>query len=216
MHSLKSMRMPLQRLREMYDPENVGGMFLPNMLGKKFTELLRNEVTETYSDGLFVEQPSQEGVVRQNMSTLYVGASDAPEGVRRVTLEDLPFVSALADRYTTLYNVVARATTHFEQILKINSVGIHRYPSDGGGIAFHRDYVRDKNLIAIFSVSGPSRITFAFTREWRGSVSYTTQSGDLVLMRSNVEDPELKQELRPFHRLETLGEERFSVIFRNR
>lgn len=203
---------PMSDIRRMYNSScHVGGVYLQQAVDKDALQSLRLEIVGLYRIGLFAKSPSQEGVVRQTMSTLYVGDMPTDKGI---TIEAMPVVAKFADKALNFYNIAAEIA-NFQQVDSFNSIGLHRYPGRGGGIDFHRDYDSDRGMVIIVSVEGNAKTSIARTRAGDSCTTYITSPGDVILLRANRSAGETP-DLRPFHSVETMGSERFSLIFRTK
>ena len=105
-----------------------------------------------------------------------------------------------------------KESADFKKYPQINSIGIHHYRNQEEGISPHQDYARDVNLISILSISGKASFLICKGRTKEKAESLELLPGSLVLMRA----PRNKKEnsLRPFHCIEKVSEERYSIILR--
>jgi 2-amino-4-hydroxy-6-hydroxymethyldihydropteridine diphosphokinase len=198
----------------LYDVHNSSGALrIQNAIPKKWLEYLGSICTYLDRNGFLKKSKEYEGGVRQESYTRYVGT--APGETEEINSDELSAIKSLAKEYTQQYYNKIAAVKSFEPVQgHVSSIGIHKYPANNGGIDFHLDYAKDRNIVGVFSVLGKGKFTVARTREGTWSSSWITNPGDLILMRHNRNAEELH--LRPFHKIETLGEDRYSIIFRQR
>lgn len=207
-------RLNLRENQKIFDPRHIGGIHIPRALDLDFLRCLDSEVLDSDRRNLLRKAPEKEGRVAQNVFNLYVGSADK-ERHPDISLEDLILVNRLADVYTrSVYNLMAPLGS-FDWVRMINSVGIHKYPAENGGISYHRNYKSDTGLVGVFSVHGKAKFSLAYSREGDGEESYIVEPGDLILMRATMHLFQQEHCQGPFHKVETIGEDRYSITFSN-
>ncbi|MGD0729038.1 MAG: hypothetical protein ABR981_03100 [Candidatus Micrarchaeaceae archaeon] len=199
-----------ERYAELFDPEKIGAIHIPNFLNNRFLRALKEEALGLDTMGALKKASPVEGRATQNFSKVYFSGSNSNGS--EITLNHLQNIRELAKLYTiVIYNRIGKEFG-FEKVDMVNSIGLHKYPKNGH-ISYHRDPKRDLNLIGIFSLKGTAKIYFALSRDGAGEISYTAEPGDLTLMRGSYKD--LKN---PFHKVEMNTEEpmesRYSIILR--
>lgn len=190
--------------RELYTPEKHGGIVIIHALHWHGRNALLEEISRATT--AFRKAPTYEGPVMQDMFTFYCGEADYPR-----TQGEFSVIKRLRSEYL-----------HWEQKLgesanftsEINSIGIHHYPANSGGISPHQDYASDKNLISIFVLKGNDPLYLCRDRNKTDTLPLNASPGDLILLRAPRNNAE--NSLRPFHYLEKLIEERITLIFRQR
>ena len=221
-------RIDVRKCSVIFDPEHIGGIRIRQALHPEFLNHLRSEILELDEKKLLVKAPEKFKRATQNFYGLYVGSAD---GNRDITLEDLPITRRLSEIYTyEIYNLMGplgpyrlthansngnSATKKSEHDVLVNSVGIHKYPAIGGEITYHKDPNECVGLVGIFSVQGRIKFSLAASRDGHGEIPYILEPGDLFLMRATMHLLNNTYHMGPFHKVESMGEDRYSVTFRN-
>ncbi|MEK6846824.1 MAG: hypothetical protein AABY16_01510 [Nanoarchaeota archaeon] len=195
-----------------FDAEKIARIYGPNHNGiATIPEFLRDTTMQKILDYIktlhLAEAPQREGQVTQQFSALYFGE---PEG------NDFPTESLLiqlCNEYNLLYRKL-KEPAKFEIEPEINSVGVHHYQEQAEGISPHQDYARDVNLISILSITGKARFLVCRGRTKIGATVLELSAGDLLLMRAPRNPKENTH--RPFHCIDQVEEERYSIILRQR
>jgi hypothetical protein len=230
----------LSECKSMYEPSHIGALHIKNALNPWFHDLLRVEilgVRDRLKKGI-----ERVGPVTQNVFSANMEHPPKIKSASELTLVELPYSTALTKAYTDyIYNPIARMGG-FSEIDMVNSVGINMYPKKVGGISSHRDLDRDKNLNGIISIEGVGLISFPRTRNGMAVCTFVMHPTDLTLIRANLERGENKAkfqmlrdvktlncalapedkrnigggfDLGPFHKVETLDQDRYSIVLRN-
>ncbi len=221
-------RLDLSGAGAMYNPDHSGILLIRNALEKSFHAAISRQVLEL-GDMLRKVKPV-EGNVRQNFFTVYLLDDDSHSNVFCKRRSMFPACDQLAMAYTKhIYNFVANAAG-FMQTSSVNSLSINMYPKNVGRIEYHKDFSAEINLIGIISVIGSARFSVAKSRDGTDEKSHVVNEGDLVLMRANRDlgkaalpsltalkrrdAIERSVDLRPYHRVEALDEDRYSIVLR--
>lgn len=83
-----------------------------------------------------------------------------------------------------------------------NDIAVQRYLTGHSGIGPHRDFGRDKLLVAVFSLAGHCQFRLHHSHEYSSCHTlWTLRPGDLVLLRGPELSPrnEATDEVRPIH-----------------
>lgn len=189
----------------MYEPSHIGGLLVKSALKDEFLELLRKEVLGARR--YLLKGPEVYINAAQN---IYV--RDVPI-INRYGYPT-PFCSELERAYLeSIYNPIAEMIG-FSGKNFLSPITINMYPK-GGGISYHRDESRYTNLIGAIAVHGAAEFSFARNKDGDGELAFGINPGDLVLMRSRIEQYITKEDLRPCHKIIALSE-RYSILIRNR
>jgi len=191
--------------RELYDLSKLGGMSFPNFLNPDFREDLLNEIKN--AQGRLKPAEQYVGKVQQVMNTFYIG-----EAHNNSNIGNFPLVKQLRDTYSLFYKELGNIANFYSG--NINSIGFHHYPANSLGITPHQDYAFDYNLISIFVLEGNASLNVCRDRDKRDSMQLSAAPGSLVLLRA-ARKPE-EQKYRPFHYIDGVKEERYSLIFRQK
>lgn len=193
-----------------YQPYELGVMSFESALTGKSLEELAKLCMEVDCD--LEKSPAIEGVVRQESFTRYIGTYAGETG--EINHPKYAVLKRIALEYTQrVYNKVAMVAGFTPSHL-INSIGIHKYPAAGGGIELHRDYKKDKNLVGALSIAGEADFLLSKAREGAYVDKTRLKPGKLVLMRHPRNSQEY--DMRPFHAVQGIGQDRYSIIFRER
>lgn len=210
-HTLQKIN--LRESEKIFDMRHIGGIHIPGALDPNFLRFLESEVLDSERMNLLRKAPENQGRATQNVFSLYVGPADK-EKHPDISLEDLVVVNRLAQVYTnSIYNSMASRGS-FAWIPMVNSVGIHKYPGEKGGISYHKNFESDTGVVGVFSVRGNARFSLAYSRQGEGEEPHIVEPGDLILMRATVNLLGHDYHEGPFHKLETLGEDRYSITLR--
>jgi hypothetical protein len=182
---------------ELYDPAKPGVAVLKDIIA---TPQLLKKIQEARQH--FRHADRYEGKVEQHMDVLYQD---------RFTPELAECMTHVTKEYLKLHEKIGASAGFSEHI---NSIGIHYYPKGSLGITPHRDYAQDINLITILVAKGDAPFNTCRNREGEGSIAFAAPEGSCIFMRAARSPAE--QELRPFHYLKAMGEERYTIILRTR
>jgi hypothetical protein len=197
----------IKEIARIYEHAHMGGLHIRGALNPNFQGMLSAEVLSLKG---FEKAAAIQGNITQNLSQRYYNPSD---GIAR---QEIPIGWRLTLAYTDLIYNAAADTLGFPRVKIINSLGINMYPKGSGGIGYHKDYASDVNLIGIVSVEGSAKFFLAKSKEGKDEISFIVEAGDLVLMRSNIGQYRKGSfDLRPLHKVESTGEERYSMLLRN-
>lgn len=191
--------------RDLY--HGLGGMSLPRFLRSSFRIPLLEEI-EGSKDKLKLAERVV-GKVEQEIYTLYIGEADEGNGE---LLKDFPLVRKLREEYNGFYRKIGRHASFGSG--EINSIGIHRYPENSIGITPHQDFGFDKNMISIFVLKGNAPFYVCKDRDKSGSQLLDSPPGSLILLRAPRKPKD--QAPKPFHYIDGVKEERYSLIFRQK
>lgn len=193
-------------VNELYDFSKIGALSIQNILLEKASEDLVNGVKSAKK--FFCVPPKIEGPVIQEMESLYI------EKLNEECLDNnfLNSINQFKKEYIEIYKEIAEKAGFQKNFF--NSIGIHYYPNTSIGITPHRDYAKDKDLISIFVLQGNSKFYVCKDREKNCSIELDSSPGSLILLRAARNN--LEQKFRPFHYIESIKRERFSLIVRRR
>ncbi|MCH8945508.1 MAG: hypothetical protein IIA85_01130 [Nanoarchaeota archaeon] len=189
---------------ELYDLSKIGALSIPGVLSSKARENIVKGAKSAIK--LFWKAPRVEGPVIQEMETLYIEDTD----VRDLERSFVDSIKQFKREYGEIYRQISKKAGFL--VDSFNSVGIHYYPYNSQGITPHRDYTRDRDLISIFVLQGQAKFCVCEDRNKKGSINLDSSSGSLILLRAARND--LEQSYRPFHYVEPIERERFSLIVR--
>ena len=193
-------------VNELYDFSKIGALSIPNILLEKASEDLVNGAKSAKK--FFWRPPKKEGPVIQEMESLYI------EELNEECL-DKKFknsINKFRKEYIEIYKEIAEKAGFQENFF--NSIGIHYYQDTSIGITPHRDYAKDKDLISIFVLQGQARFCVCKDRNGSNYIELDSSPRSLILLRAARKNSE--QKYRPFHYLESIKQERFSLIVRRR
>ncbi len=194
-----------------FDLSNPGVARIRCAITPQHLELLRKEIVSFYEMGVLVDAPPSYGVATQKFAMAYLGSAD---NSNCTTLGGSRPLKELEAAYTNeIYNELA-ALSGFGPVQTMNSIGIHRYPADGGLLTYHQDSMNYLNLISVFTIAGRARFSIASSLQGDNSVSQIIEPGDLVLMRTLRNRTEYKTH-RVYHAVASVGEDRYCIIFRH-
>ncbi len=200
---LKSQKFNANQITSIYNRSHLGVITIQDFIEEESRKELIN-----YVKSLPLEKaPGKEGVVSQQFSALYFGKAEG----RNLPI-DSP-LKQLCEEYENLYKTL-QVPASFESNPAVNSIGVHCYQVQSEGISPHRDYAKDINLIAILTLTGKTNFLVCNGRTKLGAKLTELVTGDLTVMRA---PRSLKENLlRPFHCIDQISEERYSVIMRQR
>jgi alkylated DNA repair dioxygenase AlkB len=206
-------RITLENIIFAMDKKNLGVIYLPNFLTNQEIELL--QIDTSFLERTLKQASKEQGPrkVKQNAFTRYIGEGDTSSTNDQATRDSVKNIINCLRGYSQIYSKLDTSWTN------PNSVGLHKYPPEDGGIEYHRDYKLDANLIAIFSIKGQAIFTTAEDAQGKNEEKYNCNPGDLVLMRGTQEKKEINKNYdpRPWHSVKVIGESpRYSLIFRTR
>lgn len=187
-----------------YEPSHIGVVAVPDALTKVGEELLLNVCKEEQRS--FKQAPHIENITHQEMNQFYIesGRFERNDALEKVLCE-------VRDEYSQFYETLAQHASFNSS--QINSIGVHGYANDSIGIGPHRDYSQDQNAISIFVLQNEAPFYAGFTRE-ETDVSISAPPRSLILVRAPRERSE--NNLRPFHAVKGVDQERYSVLLRHR
>lgn len=234
-------RVDLEAVAEIFNPNHNGGMYLKNVVNEQFLTALRKDVSYLSDPkfgeyGKFVKPKKQEvrftdkqsgekqDAARQNTVTnsqdlyyFYIGPGRNPFS----ELENLPAIKELAEEYTyKFYNPLARITRLFaERAELIDSIAINKYDPVIGHIGWHQDDDYNRDIVTAIHISG--RASFATARSIMGNdeTRYEVGPGDICLLRAPsvwaTPSQYINWEQRPWHMVETGYEPKITLLFRH-
>lgn len=91
---------------------------------------------------------------------------------------------------------------------------IQRYPAGSRGIGIHRDGLRYRNLVAIITLAGQSRLFTCADRDGNGKRAVNDQPGRVVLLSANGFAGREDETARPLHGVDQVIGGRLSIGFR--
>ncbi|MBI3334212.1 hypothetical protein HYZ97_01890 [Candidatus Pacearchaeota archaeon] len=193
--------------QELYAASQPGVMLIPGFLSQEFCERAMSEFRKR--EELFHEAPHVENTTRQELKVYYCGEADGAEK------RTCPFqlIASLRERYSILCKKLGERAG-FQQGSVINSIGIHWYAPCSCGMGTHRDYSKDINLLSMFALSSTTPFNVYADKQGTGKLTLPVTPGSLVLMRGPRCAEE--NEMRPYHSVDRVLEERFSVLFRQK
>ena len=193
-------------IQEIYDPSHIGAVVLDGLLDEEFCEGIARSLVDTRENyDLFGVSKNKQGHVYQDMQTFYCEDAESRASFPPEFAFYMDFLYAIDSLNRENLNFQKRAN---------DSIGVHFYPQGSAGISPHRDYASDINLISIYCMSGEADFCVARTRDREGEVRHRVKQGSVIFMRAAREDSE--QDLRPFHYVENVDSDRYSIIFRER
>jgi hypothetical protein len=200
----------------LYDFNKPGAVSLGNVLPISVCENIINRA-ETYrlsSNGEFITPQRERGRVIQEMQICYLERlSYVPEELKRVIF---PVAAKLEEFFQCLYPYIVPLAKDLRDTpllgSSFNSVGIHYYPAQTGGITPHRDFANSLNLIVIFVLSGDAELYTCSNRNGDSAKKLDCSPGSMIILRAPRNDDE--QKFRPFHYLTSSSVDRYSLIFR--
>lgn len=173
-----------------------GATLVPEAVAPPFLDELQREAEHAPLAGW----PEQIGSVRQKMDGCFL----------HPPFDGFPCIVSLAEALTE----AARASgVRGLATWRPNEVSVQRYRPGPLGIEPHRDNLRYRGLVAIFTTKGCARFRVLEAREGGVLAEWTPHPGDLVLLRgpglAGVRDG------RPFHAIDAPERgQRWSVSFR--
>lgn len=192
--------------KELYDMTKLGGTTVTDFIPLETRLMLLEEIKK--SKEYLLDAPKQEGKVYQEMKTIYFSN---PKKVREMLF--FPSISKICDEYSVSYKELEKYG-NYETKPEINSIGVHYYYAGSKGISPHQDYAYDINLISIFVLQGEAPFYICKDRDKNGSIKLESAPGTLILMRGARNKTE--QKLRPFHYIDRIPEDRYTLIFRQK
>ena len=189
---------------ELYSPLSVGGMIIPEAIHEEVTNSIIREIE---SGSFFQEAPYDYGIAQQRMDVFYIGEADKDHKVEK----NFPCIDSLTKDYISFYEELGKMAKFIPST--VNSIGIHRYKPKEGKITLHRDSNKYANLISIMNLKGRAEFYLSAQLEKLGLTLETTPNS-LILIRA-PRSPQEKN-LRPYHGVGNVLEERYSLILRSR
>ncbi len=204
--------------RRMYDSDVPNkAMIIERALTPEFGKLLRDEVLDLDRNGIFTKAPPRDGVADQNMFTVNMGTWGMNRDRNpKVKLEELAACSAVAHAFAhQVYNALAEIRG-FPKVDMMNTVSLHKYPAQGGLLSLHRDLTSAVDVSGLITVKGSRKLTLATSLEGDDMRTRILLERDLTLLPSNPVPKVYIPDVRPYHMIESLGEDVYSMIIRNR
>src|SRR3989344_414893 len=213
-------------LMEMYKPTHPGYVLIPAAFTEAGQKAIIKEIS-TKMMGNLRAAPEYEGTVWQNFTGLQFGRAD-DEGNLKYKFSTgllegkLPFLEECVHEYTTnIYNTLAEKAQFRKEEDLVNSVGIHRYSRNIGGIGYHRDYYDNINLITSITLFGEARFFVARAlkkengqiEDIEGEVEEQIGKGDILFMRAHRRKSETMS--RPWHMVKCT-QERYALLLRTK
>ncbi len=193
-------------VNELFDKTKIGGLSIPDIIPENAREDLLENVSLVKK--YFWHAQQKEGNVIQEIQCLYL--EELNENCLDRTF--LTTINQFKDEYSEIYREISQRAQFEDE--RFNSLGFHYYPRNTVGISPHRDYARDRDLISIFVIKGNAPFYVCENRDKKGSILLNSSPGSLILLRAARNDEE--QKYRPFHYINKVSEERFSLIVRRR
>jgi len=189
---------------KLYDPKKKGVVSLPSFLKDGFRKRLLKELKEI--GDRFEEQPLQVRQVYQDLSAYRLTEED-----NVVIGQRFPRILELREAFIGFWQDVLREGGCTEG--GFNETEALYYQHASTGISFHRDHLRYRNLIGVFSIEGEGRFFAAKDRRGLESEQFEISPGSLVLMRAPRTG---RRDNRPYHKLEKVVGDRYALSFRQR
>lgn len=206
------------QITKIYDVGHPGYIHIRDIICENNRKSLLEEI-DSKLDFRFKKAPSNEGKAWQEFLTVQLGRSD---DLNKVTsfkyvpdLQEgrLPLLEGFIRDYTqTIHNPLARLAGFNQEPDLVNSIGIHKYPVREGGLGYHRDYASNINLIATVTLKGSSNLFYAENIDGKNEFPILLNGGDLFLIRGPRNEAE--NSIRPYHKVESVGQERYAILFR--
>jgi hypothetical protein len=188
---------------ELYDFEQHGVIGLENFLTQEaISSLMCGVISASH---LFKTSQRYVGDVLQDMETIYL--EHIPANVHIPSLHEA-MVQFRAE-YNLFYAQIAECAG-FPPLF--NSTGFHHYRAGSKGITPHQDFARDKNIIANFVLKGDAPFWVAKDREKGNAKKILAPPSTLILMRAARREEE--QRHRPFHYIEPVEDDRYTMLIR--
>ena len=193
---------------ELYNFSKIGGFSISNCMKRSFREELLKRIKEfNHSNGSkFREARRTQGEITQEMELFYledIGESAFPNNLRGL-------MGQLRLEYADFYKELGKVASFQRQGLE--SIGFHHYKKGSIGITPHQDYTTDTNLIGSFVITGKAPFFICKDRQKSGAIELASYPGSLILMRAARKETE--QPKRPFHYVDKVKEDRYSLLFR--
>ncbi len=190
-------------VNELYDFSKIGAISIPDILFEEARKkLLRGSI---FSKRFFKKVPRIENEVIQEMEMLSLD-----DIIGEIWFKN--YLYEFRKEYLTIYEEIAEKANF--QNKNFSSLYINYYPKNSIGITPHRDYKRDIDLISIFVLDGNADFYICNDRQKTNSIKIDSSPGSLILLRAARN--EYEQKYRPFHYLEKMEQERFSLVIRRR
>ena len=208
---------PQDIAKNLYDFEQPGATSFADVLS---WELCQNiiKVSEAYrllpGNG-FVTPQRERGRVIQEMQICYLERllqvpPELSSVIAPIAVELEKFFQRLRPYAEPLAGDLLRDTPLLGS--SFNSIGIHYYPAQTGGITPHRDFASSLNLIIIFVLSGDAELYICQNRKGEEAKKTICSPRSMVILRAPRNEAE--QQYRPFHYLTSSSTDRYSLIFR--
>lgn len=193
-------------VEELYDFSKLGGIAIPNFITIEGRQNLLKGLER--EKNLLVEEEREVGSVVQEMKTAYLD----PNKMTLFNPHLRQNIEQLLSEFDPFYKKISRQAEFKEH--DFNSIGFHFYPKGSIGITPHKDYAKDHNLISIFVLEGKAKFGICENREKKNSIELESNPGTLLLLRAARNKEE--QIFRPFHYIEVVEEDRYTLIIRKR
>ena len=126
--------------------------------------------------------------------------------------DDSPFRRFAAALEGLLRRALGRLSPALLHDIRLNDLIVQHYRPGAAGITPHRDHVRYEGLVALVNLAGRARFCVCADRSGHDARALEDGPGVLLLMRA----PGFAgRRDRPFHFLEDIGEERYSLGLRH-
>lgn len=183
----------MENIDQIYDKEHCGVImlknFLPDDIHKQISDYLSNENNKTK----YIKLPYMYGKTIQDMS-VWNFASENKE------------INILKNKYLEIRNSIFRK---YDIDLEIC---VNYYDKGAKGISPHRDFSTSVNMIGIYVVHSKNDFCVADTRDKQNEKRFDAYDNTLIIMRGPRSTDE--NDMRPFHYVENIIEDRISIIFR--
>lgn len=187
--------------RFFHELESVGAVSL-RLVSAKFAQSLANSV----SAYCFSQTPEREGPRRVFQHFAACEEDDIPpECLVRV------FSRSVSDSLNK--SVSMNRTNFFRPPLELNDHLLLNFPPGDLGLGAHRDHSKYVNLIVSLTLIGQAEFNLHETPDGAATTTFVCEPGIAVFMRA---PGFLHEEVRPYHSVTAIGEERTSLVLKQR